>query len=283
MSALHSIDEKIKKLFSTKKNWIFLLFLLVTILSLLIFKNHTSGDFFEKDYRIGIDPRWLRTGLQGKERNFSAFSGDIFARIGQQEGLQFHLVSDTMENLERDLQTKKIDGLLTTQKPNAISLNSFTFSTLFYATGPVLIIPLKSNFVEWNQNPYKIIGTEAKSNLIGEIEKDPSTHIRRYEDILEALADLKEGRIDGAIFPTIPAHIYVSTFYSTELKIASLPLNTEGIRLMALKDQDGFFLIEKFNQGLEKLKEEKFYQKLLKRWSLVYGDQPLEVDGQEAS
>lgn len=283
MNILQSIDKKIKSLFSTKKNLILLCFVCLIALCLILFKNYSSGDFFEKDYRIGIDSRWLHTGLQGKERNFSAFSGDVFARIGQLQDLQFHLVNDTIENLERDLQAKKIDGLLTKQRPNPISLNSFVFSDLFYATGPVLIIPLKSNFIEWNQNPHKIIGTEAKSNLIGEIEKDPSTHIRRYDDILEALADLKEGRIDGAIFPTIPAHVYVSTFYSTELKIASLPLTTDGIRLMALKNSDGLFLIEEFNQGLKKLKEEKFYQKLLKRWGLVHGDQPLEMEVNTAS
>jgi polar amino acid transport system substrate-binding protein len=54
-----------------------------------------------------------------------------------------------------------------------------------------------------------------------------------------------------------------------KLKVATPQLIDLGIRLIARKDEQGEHLVEHFNQGLAKVKEEGEYERLFKRWELV--------------
>ena len=114
-----------------------------------------------------------------------------------------------------------------------------------------------------------MIGIPDNSPLLSSLQQDPSIQVKIYESILPALEDLRDQRIDGAIFPAISAYTYTQTFYKHEFKIATLPLIDEGIRLATLRNQTGKSLIEKFNKSLETLKKDGTYRKMLHRWGLI--------------
>lgn len=269
---LPPLADATQQLFSfIKRYWKWSFLLLIFVIAFLL-KHYSTNDFFEKDYKIGQDHRWVGVGLQGKERTFSAFNGDLFAKVGQIEGIHMHIVAGDLKELIKELENKKIDGVLTTHQAGVLPSADFVFSNSYYLIGPVLVIPKGKTLTEWNEIGNKTIGIPAKSPVMVDLEKNSTVHVKTYEDILDAFADLSKGRIDGAIFPAIPAHVYALTFYTNELQIASLPLNDEGIRLMALKNEDGTFLINAFNDALKKLKEDGTYQELLDRWGLVNGE-----------
>lgn len=229
------------------------------------------NNFSEETYRIGQDSRWRDLNLMGKERNFSAFSNELLINIAQTE--HFHVNLTVNFNLMTELEQGNLQGILTTTEPNYLNERQLLFSEPYFLTGPVLIIPSVTPVDGWNEKRKKIIAIPASSPHLLNMEQDPSIQVKLYHDILLALADLNEKRIDGAVFPVLPASTYITTFYKNELKIATLPLTSEGVRLVALNNPTGESLVKSFNSGLSLLKEKGTYQELLERWGLINTDQ----------
>ena len=71
------------------------------------------------------------------------------------------------------------------------------------------------------------------------------------------------------ILPALVAYTYIKTFYANRLKVATGPLTVEGLRLIAIKDENGRILIEYFNEGLKALKENGTYDELINNWGLM--------------
>lgn len=234
-----------------------------------LFRNLALETSPEMDYHIGQDTRWQELHLMGKERNLSAFNQEVLTAIAKLK--HFHIHFTATSSIE-ELEQGKLQGILTTLQPSYLNEQRLLFSNPYFSTGLVLIIPSNEATDGWNEKRKKIVGISSRSPMRSNLEQDPSIQIKIYDDILPALADLRERRIDGALFPTIPAYTYTETFYKTELKISTLPLTDEGLRLAVLKNQAGEELIQKFNEGLEEIKQNGTYDKILERWSLVNAD-----------
>ena len=229
-----------------------------------LFRSCTSHPVAEFDYAIGQDPRWRDLQLMGKEGNLSAFNRELLATIAKQGQIRIHLIGTT--DPLKELEQGKLQGILTTLEPSYLNENRLLFSEPYFLTGPVLmtsITPLA------NGERRKTIGIPLSSPLLVSLEQDPAIQVKIYQDILMALSDLRANRIDGAIFPVIPAYTYTQTFYKNELKIATLPLTNEGIRLVTSNNSKGTALMKAFNEGLKSLKQNGTYKAMLEEWGLI--------------
>lgn len=238
-------------------------------LGLLLFyllKSCSFGSFIE-DYTIGVDTKWKELSLSGKERNVSALTNDLLGLIAKEEHIYIHTIiaPDLLEALEDGT----VSAIATSLQPNHSYENRFLFSDPYFLTGPVLIISSAVPIQGLNEKRKKIIAVGNHSSMLQSLQKDPSIEVKIYDSIVSALGDLKEKRIDGAVFPAISAHTYVDNYYKGELKVVTLPLTEEGIRIMTLKTEAGKSLIAHFNSGLAKIKQEGNYQKLLEHWHLA--------------
>lgn len=268
MAIIHFATQQTKSsLFSSKRFFYIVLGILLGLSLFYLFRSCSFNHFAETNYSIGQDTRWRGLHLMGKELNLSAFNQQLLKLIAQKENFHVNLTVTSDPILE--LEQGHLQGVLTALEPSYLNENHLLFSEPYFLTGPVLIIPIAAPTNRWNENRKKIIGIGSHSPKILSFEQDPSIQLKVYDDILSALADLSSQRIDGAIFPAIPAYTYTEAFYKNELKIATLPLTDEGIRLVTLKNAAGELLIKQFNQGLEALKQEGAYDKILKRWGFV--------------
>lgn len=221
------------------------------------------------ELHIGQDSRWPNVNLMGKEPNFNAFNADLLAAIAKREKLRIHLVSVSAAELLPELKQGKLKGILTNLKSDYTNEKRLLFSDIYFSTGPVLITSLIPARQGRNEMAKKIIGVQSHPPVNLELEKDPNIQIKIYDDILKALADLRAGTIDGAIFAALPAHIYTRTFYRGELKVITAPLNDDGVRFATLNNEQGQILIKQFNEGLEALKKEGIYDRLIDQWGLI--------------
>ena len=220
-------------------------------------------------FHIGQDSRWATLNLMGKERNLTAFNNELLSSIAKLENFNIRIEITSAADLISDLEEGTLQGALTSVQPSYLNEENLIFSNPYFHIGPVLIIPSTAPIEGWNDKRKKIIGIPLYSPILTSLEEDSTIQTKIYDDILHALSDLSDYKIDGAIFPAIPANTYVRTFYRHELKIATLPLTDEAIRLAALKNEKGIMLIELFNKGLATLKKDETYDKFLERWSLI--------------
>jgi polar amino acid transport system substrate-binding protein len=240
----------------------------ILILFFLI-RGCSASDAIKNSYIIGQDERWTTVDVMNKERELAAFNIELLTAIAQEEKMRLTLKPTAGNLLLGRLNNRELDGISSNLEPTLMNQITYLFSEPYFPTGPVLIISAREKLKGWNENGDKIVAVQAKSPAILNLEKDPTIHIRLYDNILRALADLDDQKIDGAVFPALPAYVYTNTFYEGKLKVATAPLNNEGLRLVALKDERGEELIKSFNQGLQKIKENGVYHELLIEWGFI--------------
>jgi polar amino acid transport system substrate-binding protein len=266
MATRRSVSEIFKHVTSSKKIYYILMVLggLVAFISLI--RSCTVSSNINDRYLIGQDSRWNELNLLGKERNVTAFNSDILSTIATNDKISIRLSIGDENQLMRELRSKEIQGILTNVKPNFSNQTQFVFSKPYFLTGPVLAITTSQPIEEWNQKAKKMIGVSATILNSVNLEQDAKLQLRLYNDLFHALSDLNDEKIDGVVFPALQMQIYIQAFYPKRLRIVTTPLNDDGIRLMALNDAKGKALIERFNIGLEKIREDGTYDRLLEHW-----------------
>lgn len=281
--------EKIEHLFL---NWIKLLtprrvvvpLIAAIVIFIILFR---SCDVFspkqQKVYHIGKDIQWYPLNLMKKEKNMTAFSDDLLLTIGKEEMLTFRLISVNSEHLLSKLDSEELDGIMSPVSPTPQNRESYLFSDTYFHLGTVLVVPFHSVIDTWEEMDSKTIGIQKGALLPLEAKKYPAIQFRPYDTVIQALSEVTSGQIDGALLPALPAYIYVKSFYSDTLKVATVPLTSEGLRLIALNNAEGKYLIDHFNHGLAKVKEDSTYSRLIEQWSLIQTDRPPKTKEPEAS
>lgn len=264
---LNFLVKNIRLLFSSRKGFTILSALAVLILILVLFKACGSNSI-SNSYYIGRESRWSNINLMGKERNLAVFADQLLTKIAEEEELNFIMSVIPPVNPFKYLENQELDGVITALKHTPQHEQKFIFSDPFFLFGPVLVVPVNSPVNTWEETKYKILGVGRQSSVF-ELGQDPSIRLRLYDNMLNALIDLDNHRIDGAVMPAMEAYIYTNTFYPGQLKVATSPLTKEGLRLVALKNKRGENLIKQFNEGLAKIRKNKEFEHLIKRWDLV--------------
>ncbi len=271
--ALRSFPDLVKRLFDThkKRRW-FSLFIIIIVFLLLIKACFHEG-MIVHPYKIAFDPDWGQINLMEKGRNISAFSRVLLSEVGMIEKKRISLIqTNSGGDLLAGLYDHEYDGILTSLQPSPINQATLLFSDVYFKLGSVLVVRAGSPVKGWNELTRKIVGVQANSPNILDLEKDSTIQIKLYDNILNALSDLDKSNIDGVLFPALQAYVYATTFYAGKLKIVTAPLTDEGLRLVALNTPDGKELIDEFNDGLKIIKENGTYDFILNNWGLFDTD-----------
>lgn len=253
----------------TTKNGKYLSGIVFFIFAGLLLLNKCSNAKTDKTFRIGRDSSWYAINLMGKEKNLGAFTDEFLSNIARQEHLRIVLLNGRYEELLTRMENGEFDGILTNMQPESSYEQTLLFSNPFILLGPVLVVSANSKLKTWEELKFKIIGIQSQSPSILELTQDSSLLIKLYDNIINALEELVKNRIDGVILPAWTAYTYTHTFYPNQLRIATNPLTQEGLRLVAPNNPTGKKLVDHFNQGLEALKKNGIYEKLILKWGLV--------------
>jgi ABC-type amino acid transport substrate-binding protein len=242
------------------------LFILIWLLSSIF-----GGTIPERHtYHIAINKNFAPIQLFGKEPNLVAFLSDLISEILQTEKISANLY--TMENgdLFLALDDGTYDGIIISGVPNTYLQGKYLFSEPFYRSGPVLVVPENSTITSLKELAGKPIGIQKGSSLLFELEKDRGSMLFiSYDNVVAALDDLTTNVLSGVIMEMPLAYTYANSFYSGKVKVVTGPLTKLGVRLTAPKGPLGKHLIDNVNEGLEKLKKNGEYDKLIEKWELI--------------
>lgn len=274
MSFFKKIKNETLPNFFRKRNIGVLIFLSLLITWGLIRSCSHPEHMRKKLYYIGRDSTWYPQQLMGKERNLKAFTNDIMAAIAKETQLHFEWIETGPVALIEGLDNGNYDAIISAIRPNFINRNKYIFSDLFFELGPVLIVKQTSSAKSLKDMQDKTIGIRTGSFLIFNTIKEGGAHaynflITSYDNANKALESLDKNQMDGVIMEAIPAYAFTEGFYSDRLKIVTPPLTDEGLRLVALKEQDSQELISDFDKALRKLKDDGTYDKLISKWNLI--------------
>lgn len=223
-------------------------------------------------YTIARDPTWYPFDFLGKETRITAFSDDLLFAIAKEEGFQVRIFTGTPTALFPGLNNGTYDGILTPESPRESFVANYPSSRPYFRFGPVLLVRLHSPITELAQLKGSAVGVIRGASLAFETTTTELTYIP-YDNLLVALQNLTSGSLDGVVVNAIAAHVYTDSLFKGTVRIATAPLTDEGLRLFVVRGAKGQQLVKAFNQGLERIKANGTYEKLLKKWDLFDPDE----------
>ncbi|MBI3236905.1 MAG: transporter substrate-binding domain-containing protein, partial [Chlamydiales bacterium] len=203
--------------------------------------------------------------VEGKENNLTAFSTELFQKIGEKDKISFSQVSVSWDVLMEGLQKGQYVAILHSMTPYNFNQTTYDFSQVYLQTGPVLVTTVKSPFTSLESLERKEVGVIGGSSGVLILEKHPAILIRSYDSAAKMLNDILLENIDAALLDALTASSYCQGLYFGKLKIVTEPFNDAGLRLITLHDRAPE-LIESFDRGLYALQDSEEYGKLLKKW-----------------
>lgn len=212
-------------------------------------------------YSIGRDPSWFPLRLEQMAVNINGFTNGLVQELAKVEHKDFRLVDVGWNQLFEGLEKEDYAGIFTSLPVNDLTKERYTFSNPFLLLGPVLVVPISSNARSLADLEGGIVGAYQYDDSVLIVQKYPSIIISLYQNFNEALEDVVNGNMDGALVPILEAQALIDNLYANELKIATPPLDNKGLRLITLKGKHSS-LIQHFNMGLKKLENMSSYHAL---------------------
>lgn len=224
-------------------------------------------------YRIGVDTSWYPLALFGKEHNMTAFTSDILYSIARNQSIKVEMVRAGPKRLMELLEDELVDGIMTSLLPEGGLTDKYYFSDPYYRYGAVLVVRKDEDVHSLVELSKKSIAVRSNSPILYRLPLDPETSVVPYDNYFTMLQALADRKVDGVVMDQLLYYLYFGSLYRDLFKVVTRPMTSEGLRLMALKENYTEELIEMFNTGLKNIKEEGTYNKLLAEWDLYDPEQ----------
>jgi len=206
--------------------------------------------------------------LQGKETSIQGFTDDVLYEIARMKGIRVQI--NTVENGKTGemINLRGADAVVGVVDASLQNQKNYVISNPLYTFGPVVVMRRRDTYTDIDSLKNKVVGFDRAYAGLVENREDLSFILKPYDQMTYAMEDLVNGKIDAVILDSIRAYLLVGNFYANTLKVASGPLIVTNLCLI-VKQGSHNELINLFNDGLVKLKEQGTYQKMLDYWGLV--------------
>ncbi len=239
-----------------KKVYMLLIFLLLLPANSFADENkiRVSGDKFFPPYEYVDD--------QGVYRGFNV---DILDAISLYSGFEVEYIPMDWEDAVKALEEGKIDVVLGMAK-NMEREDKFSFSKPILINSRVIFVK-KDNVLIHSLENLKERKISIQSGDISEeiVHKLQNVEIVRERNQEKALQDLLKGKVDAFIGNKYSGLYNIQkNKYNDVIKIVGEPVNSNEYCIAVNKDNKE--LIKLINEGLNKIKKNKLYDKIYYRW-----------------
>lgn len=233
----------------------------------LVFCCSCSCSRKQEKTKIGIDASWSPLNFGGANSYVNGFLDELLLEVAHEMHIEFEKIPASSDNLFLGLKRDQYAAILTSLPPYTFNVAKYDFSQNFLRIGPVLIIQENAKYKNLSQFDGMTLGMIAGDNMSDILQKYPEIRTRSYISNGDLLNAVVTGEVQGALMDRILAVNYVTDLYNGKLKIATLPLNNEGLHMIAEKGKHED-LVRSFDEAITTLKKKKYYRELLQKWKL---------------
>lgn len=241
--------------------------ILVTLIFCIVFCTGCFKDNQVKTYTLYRSVGAENAHLYGTEKNVQGFTDDLFFEIAKNEGFKINFVTVPNRQMLSLLGRNRVDGVLTTQIPAHRDEKFYLLSDPYFSFGPVLLLRADDTLEHFKSIKVKVIGFGRNYGEDLTTREDLGYVFRPYEQVITAIEELISSRIDAVVVDSIYGHQLASGLYANKIKVATALFKVTKFRL-AVKKGKNDELITLFNTGLEKLRKDGTYDKMLEYWAL---------------
>lgn len=217
--------------------------------------------------KIGIDPTWFYTYVGKKAFLVNGFIQEVLLEISKESGVQFEFYEESWDNLFQKLNRKDYDFIVSGLMELGAVKELYYFSDPLLKTGPILVVPKKSDANGLDDLKNRIVSFEKGSYAMMILQKYPTIQLQPEPSAPVALNQIIMNKTQGALIDALIAYDYVDDLYEDSLKVLGEPCGPQAIRWICLQNKHSI-VCQKMQKAVHRLKERGIYQKILKKWSL---------------
>lgn len=249
---------------------------MLTVLTMLLVllaacgsNTKSSGDV--KKYTVATDSNFKPFEyLNPKTGELEGFDIDIIKEIAQRAGFEVEFETMDFDGLLAGMQSGRypigIAGMSITEKRK----ESIDFSIPYYDSGLILMVPEKSDIQSIDDVNGKKIGSRQGSTSQTYLKDNTSAKVEAFPEIVTAYMDVKEGRLDGALYDLPNVKHYIATEGENKLKTVGEVLQGESYGIAFSKGSE---IVDDANKALQSMIDDGTYAKLYEKY---FGEKPTE-------
>lgn len=217
---------------------------------------------------VGLDDAFAPMGFRDENGNIVGFDIDLAKEAAKRLGVEVEFKPIDWNSKELELKNKKIDmiwnGLTITEDRK----KNMAFSKPYLVNTQIIIVPQDSSIKSKADLAGKKVGVQMSSSSLEAVKKDKEVYeslaeLVEYPDNLEALLDLKAGRIDAVVADEILGRYYIEK-RNENFVILDDNFGTEeyGVGLR-LADKA---LLKALDKVLDEMKQDGTMAEISKKW-----------------
>jgi ABC-type amino acid transport substrate-binding protein len=188
------------------------------------------------------------------------FDAALAKEIAKELGVELKIEDMAFDSLLNALKSGKIDFIAAGMSVTEDRLKNADFSQAYYAASQKIIVKKDNTSIKQKDDlKGKKIGVQEGTTGDLEASKISNVKMSRFKKGIDAVLDLKNGKIDAVVIDASPAEVFVSK--NSDLMILEEEL-TEEEYAIAVRKNDAEFL-EKINKVISDLKDSGKYDEFI--------------------
>ncbi len=232
----------------------------------LFFTENTSNVSAEEKYSIGTDVTYPPFEFANKNNKYIGIDIDLMKAIARKEKFRVDIKPIGFDSAIQSLEAGQINGVIAGTEITSGRKQKLNFSKPYYKTGDIMAVNKNSKIRNFKQLYGKRVAIKtgtAAANYANSIKNKFGFHTVTFDDSNNMYDDVINGN-SIACFEDIPVMKYAIKT-GTKLKIVTKPQNN-GYYGFSVKKGRNKKLLNKFNNGLDKLKKDGQYKKIINKY-----------------
>lgn len=191
------------------------------------------------------------------------FDAAMAKEIAKELGVELKIEDMAFDSLLNALKSGKIDFVAAGMTVKPDRLENADFSTPYYKATQLIIVKKDNNTIKGKDDlKGKKIGVQEGTTGDFEASEIEGVQISRFKKGIDAVMDLKNGKVDAVVIDSNPAKVFVSK--NDDLKVLDEQLTDEDYAIAVRKGDKEF--LDVINKVIKNMKDSGKYDELVKKY-----------------
>lgn len=244
-----------------------IMFVILTAVLVIFTGCSKSGSKEEDKLVIGIDDKFAPMGFRDEDNNIVGFDIDYAKAAAEKMGTEVTFQPIDWKTKEAELSSGRIDLIWNGYTITDERKEKVLFTKPYLKNAQVIVTLSDSELTKLDDLEGKVVGLQSLSSASDALNAAPVKEkiktVTEFADNVQALTDLKSGRLDAVVIDEIVINYYMAKEKET-FKVLDESLAPEEYGIGVKKGNEE--LLEKLQKALDEMNEDGTAAEISKTW-----------------
>jgi polar amino acid transport system substrate-binding protein len=248
-----------------------ILSLLAIVLCAAFIFGACSQEKASNTFRVGIDDTYPPMEYKDEAGNFAGFDIDMAKEIAKRLGKDIEFVPTAWSAIFTGLSSNKYDCIISSLSITEERKKTIAYTRPYIANNQVIVVKIDNDDIKSEADLGDRIvavqmGTTSEDSCNEFMQTTPFKDFKKYEGMIQALNDLKIGRVEAVVTDLVVGKYFVANDKDS-FKLVSTTLPNEPIAIGFAKENQA--QADKVDKILEEMMNDGTLSKISEKW---FGD-----------